>query len=377
MARGRRRTGGGARRRRAHLLFMDTMSDMEMDSDTARDYVDNVLQQELQDIRVCDDIVEQYNTDAKVSNVHAGDKGVGPRTAQILKWAARSHYMHSFIEECQQLLRNITQDEGGSERMFEFKPRNDKYRLVAHRLAERIGAQSQSIGDAMQRHVLVKCAARTVDVPSFERALLSVLNDVFSRQHGRKPPIPRPANVYKGKSIKNRHRQGEWRITGSSFLHVDFSPQPNTLQHLSSSSSDEDVSTRKLPPPRTDRKVSNLRRRAGLLLQYTHPDMGMDPALYSTGRASTMLQDSSEESSDEVRKSNKTRQSRTLCTRNASPRNDTKNSLYGKPISNSNKGFTMLQNMGWSQGQGLGVDEHGRKEPLDVKLRISRKGLGQ
>lgn len=48
----------------------------------------------------------------------------------------------------------------------------------------------------------------------------------------------------------------------------------------------------------------------------------------------------------------------------------------GEPIDATNKGFTLLQKMGWKEGEGLGKDGGGRKEPIqNVKLR-GRGGLG-
>lgn len=43
-------------------------------------------------------------------------------------------------------------------------------------------------------------------------------------------------------------------------------------------------------------------------------------------------------------------------------------------ISKDNKGFKMLQKMGWKENQGLG--NGGRLEPVKVEQRIERQGLG-
>ncbi|KAJ2356948.1 squalene synthetase-like protein [Coemansia erecta] len=42
----------------------------------------------------------------------------------------------------------------------------------------------------------------------------------------------------------------------------------------------------------------------------------------------------------------------------------------------SNIGHKMLQQMGWTPGQGLGGDEKGRAQPVDVMIRTGRRGLG-
>ncbi|KAJ2455243.1 squalene synthetase-like protein [Coemansia sp. RSA 2336] len=42
----------------------------------------------------------------------------------------------------------------------------------------------------------------------------------------------------------------------------------------------------------------------------------------------------------------------------------------------SNIGHQMLQQMGWSPGQGLGAEQKGRATPVDVMFRNSRRGLG-
>lgn len=45
-------------------------------------------------------------------------------------------------------------------------------------------------------------------------------------------------------------------------------------------------------------------------------------------------------------------------------------------IERSNKGFALLEKMGWREGEGLGKDRSGRTEPLKPKRRGNRSGLG-
>lgn len=45
-------------------------------------------------------------------------------------------------------------------------------------------------------------------------------------------------------------------------------------------------------------------------------------------------------------------------------------------ISSQNKGFAMLQKMGYSAGQGLGKDGAGRVEPVPLNIKTDREGLG-
>ncbi len=45
-------------------------------------------------------------------------------------------------------------------------------------------------------------------------------------------------------------------------------------------------------------------------------------------------------------------------------------------ISKDNKGFKLLQKMGWQDGKGLGKDSKGRTEPVKVEERAERQGLG-
>lgn len=46
------------------------------------------------------------------------------------------------------------------------------------------------------------------------------------------------------------------------------------------------------------------------------------------------------------------------------------------PISSSNVGHRMLAAMGWKEGEAIGNNENGIKEPVKVYLRAKRRGLG-
>jgi len=46
-------------------------------------------------------------------------------------------------------------------------------------------------------------------------------------------------------------------------------------------------------------------------------------------------------------------------------------------IPTSNKGYKLLQSMGWKSGEGLGIDKQGRKEPVATCLKKDRAGLGK
>eukprot|EP00123_Amoebidium_parasiticum_P013482 comp21980_c1_seq1/m.31759 comp21980_c1_seq1/g.31759 ORF comp21980_c1_seq1/g.31759 comp21980_c1_seq1/m.31759 type:complete len:266 (-) comp21980_c1_seq1:67-864(-) len=48
-----------------------------------------------------------------------------------------------------------------------------------------------------------------------------------------------------------------------------------------------------------------------------------------------------------------------------------------KPIATSNKGFALLEKIGYRPGMGLGKKEEGRSEPVGVAMRPARMGLGQ
>lgn len=53
--------------------------------------------------------------------------------------------------------------------------------------------------------------------------------------------------------------------------------------------------------------------------------------------------------------------------------------LYGtesEPIPETNIGNRMLQQMGWSPGQGLGADGSGIRTPIMASMRPHRQGLG-
>ncbi|WKY06085.1 hypothetical protein Q1695_006354 [Nippostrongylus brasiliensis] len=47
-----------------------------------------------------------------------------------------------------------------------------------------------------------------------------------------------------------------------------------------------------------------------------------------------------------------------------------------KPLNDANKGFRLLQSMGWKEGEGLGKAGQGRSEPVESALRSERLGLG-
>eukprot|EP00177_Eucheuma_denticulatum_P008314 GFKZ01015124.1.p1 GENE.GFKZ01015124.1~~GFKZ01015124.1.p1 ORF type:complete len:439 (-),score=65.94 GFKZ01015124.1:2053-3213(-) len=50
--------------------------------------------------------------------------------------------------------------------------------------------------------------------------------------------------------------------------------------------------------------------------------------------------------------------------------------LNGRPLEKSNKGFEMLEKMGWKKGDGLGSEREGRREPVVAEMRRHRAGLG-
>nr|CDJ85937.1 Forkhead-associated and D111 G-patch domain containing protein [Haemonchus contortus] len=47
-----------------------------------------------------------------------------------------------------------------------------------------------------------------------------------------------------------------------------------------------------------------------------------------------------------------------------------------KPLNEANKGFRLLQSMGWKEGEGLGKDGKGRQQPVESNVRSERAGLG-
>lgn len=52
-------------------------------------------------------------------------------------------------------------------------------------------------------------------------------------------------------------------------------------------------------------------------------------------------------------------------------------SVTAPPLQDSNKGYAMLQKMGWREGQGLGATEEGRTQPVRPEFLHGRAGLGQ
>ncbi|KHJ88282.1 g-patch domain protein [Oesophagostomum dentatum] len=47
-----------------------------------------------------------------------------------------------------------------------------------------------------------------------------------------------------------------------------------------------------------------------------------------------------------------------------------------KPLNDANKGFRLLQSMGWKEGEGLGKEGKGRQQPVESAVRKDRQGLG-
>ncbi|XP_060875118.1 G patch domain-containing protein 11 isoform X2 [Metopolophium dirhodum] len=48
-----------------------------------------------------------------------------------------------------------------------------------------------------------------------------------------------------------------------------------------------------------------------------------------------------------------------------------------KAIDSTNKGFSLLQKMGYKPGSGIGKNNSGRVEPIGIVLKTDRKGLGR
>ncbi|CAB0020444.1 unnamed protein product [Nesidiocoris tenuis] len=46
------------------------------------------------------------------------------------------------------------------------------------------------------------------------------------------------------------------------------------------------------------------------------------------------------------------------------------------PLRSDNKGYGMLAKMGWKEGQGVGKSSDGAKEPVNVTVKLSKRGLG-
>lgn len=46
------------------------------------------------------------------------------------------------------------------------------------------------------------------------------------------------------------------------------------------------------------------------------------------------------------------------------------------PIASNNVGHRMLAAMGWKEGEAIGNNENGIKEPVKVFMRANRRGLG-
>ena len=56
-------------------------------------------------------------------------------------------------------------------------------------------------------------------------------------------------------------------------------------------------------------------------------------------------------------------------------------SFYSRPLDQKNKGFQMMEKMGWKSGQALGENADGDNSdrnilPIDLDIRENRRGLG-
>lgn len=47
-----------------------------------------------------------------------------------------------------------------------------------------------------------------------------------------------------------------------------------------------------------------------------------------------------------------------------------------EPIRSDNKGYAMLSKMGWKKGEGVGKSGEGTKSPVNVTVKMSKRGLG-
>lgn len=56
---------------------------------------------------------------------------------------------------------------------------------------------------------------------------------------------------------------------------------------------------------------------------------------------------------------------------------ETRNEGLQTSLDASNKGFAMLQKMGYKQGQSLGKANEGRVEPVPIEVKEGRGGLGR
>ncbi|PXF47106.1 hypothetical protein BWQ96_03048 [Gracilariopsis chorda] len=59
-----------------------------------------------------------------------------------------------------------------------------------------------------------------------------------------------------------------------------------------------------------------------------------------------------------------------------SKRNRGRMNTVEQRVDQNNVGYGMLERMGWREGQGLGAQQHGLREPLEAEHRRTRAGLG-
>lgn len=56
---------------------------------------------------------------------------------------------------------------------------------------------------------------------------------------------------------------------------------------------------------------------------------------------------------------------------------ETRDKGLGTKLDEDNKGFAMLQKMGYKPGEGLGKHKSGRAEPVPITVKLGRTGIGK
>lgn len=78
----------------------------------------------------------------------------------------------------------------------------------------------------------------------------------------------------------------------------------------------------------------------------------------------------------QLKKKSTTRNKRTVSRKTDAMNHGKEVAVHSAPISSNNIGHRMLSAMGWKEGDTIGNNEDGIKEPIKVFMRANRRGLG-
>lgn len=216
-----------------------------------------------------------------------------------------------------------------------------KVRLGMHRAAEAMGATTASQGSGQNRHVVITWNKNGV-FPISEAAVLgavrSMLTELFE-------PVPTT------KRDEKRARRREKKLAAEAEFR-DFDVDEELLEILIANRDWYGVDRlyAGVPVPGLKKKMTKSERKRA-----------REAARGGFSRDAQIPQDEQNSSQE---KSNWKQSSRSDA------------ALMAPPLETNNKGYSMLEKMGWKEGQGLGADTEGMTQPIRPDRFRERVGLG-